>query len=250
MDSGSGFRRTQSLRYPKSATNSPNSLGVRRMRPSFRSRSSKGARGETSTALARMTPQQRQALVSSWRGLRGQTGPLMRKIFTELEIVSPKVKDIFYKAALVECFVQKEPKRGATMDDHIKLTVSFFDDIIANIENEAEVINMIKHVGQQHAILQQSCAFRSDIWESVGEIAVEKICMTDSVQKTREAARAWRSLIAFVTDELRCGFEGEAKAFSRRNSAEQIAEESPDSDDMIRKLQKMRLDYTSTVPMG
>ena len=74
---------------------------------------------------------------------------------------------------------------------------------------------MIKQVGQQHAILNQTCGFHSDIWEKLGEIAMEKICATDIVQKTREAGRAWRSVIAFVTDELRCGFDGETKVFSR-----------------------------------
>uniref|UniRef100_A0A914PK27 Globin family profile domain-containing protein n=1 Tax=Panagrolaimus davidi TaxID=227884 RepID=A0A914PK27_9BILA len=127
-------------------------------------------------------------------------------------------------------------------------TVKFFDDLIANVECETTTISMIKQVGQQHAILSQTCGFHSDIWEKLGEIAMEKICSTDIVQKTREAGRAWRCIIAFVTDELRCGFDGESRVFSRRSSAEHLFEEN--NEDLCQKLQQMRMDYTSTVPMN
>lgn len=64
----------------------------------------------------------------------------------------------------------------------------FFDDIISNIEacTEQEAINMVKRVGQHHAILNQSCGFNANIWEQLGEIAMEKICGTDTVQVKRE----------------------------------------------------------------
>lgn len=101
------------------------------------------------------------------------------------------------------------------MDEHIKLLIQFFDDLISIVEDESSAVAMIKQVGQQHAILNQTCGFHSDIWEQLGEIAMEKICQSDAVAKVREAGRAWRCLIAFVTDELRCGFDGETRAFSR-----------------------------------
>jgi hypothetical protein len=97
------------------------------------------------------------------------------------------------------------------------------------------------------------------------------------VQKTREAAKAWRTIIAFITDQLRCGFDGEAKYYSRyflhrqadfgnsttvqlthRHSLadsemEHKNEEPPgdthqtDTVDLTRKLQQMRMDYESAV---
>uniref|UniRef100_A0AC34PZL9 Globin family profile domain-containing protein n=1 Tax=Panagrolaimus sp. JU765 TaxID=591449 RepID=A0AC34PZL9_9BILA len=243
----SGFRRTQSLRYPRGSTSSPSTNSVRRVRPSLRSKSSRGRPEGGASSLSRMTSTQKQALTSSWRILKSQAHPLMRKILTDLETASSKVKDIFYKAALVDCFVNKEPKRGATMDDHIKLLIQFFDDLIGLVDDETAAIAMIKHVGQQHAILNQTCAFHSDIWEQLGEIAMERLCQCDVISKTREAGRAWRSLIAFVTDELRCGFDGEARVYSRRNSSEQLSD--ADNEDLLKKLQQLRLDYTSTVPM-
>ena len=47
---------------------------------------------------------------------------------------------------------------------------------------------------------------------------MEKLCSTDVVQKSREAGRAWRLFIAFITDNVRCGFEEEVRVVSRYNS--------------------------------
>lgn len=51
-----------------------------------------------------------------------------------------------------------------------------------NIDCEAETMGMIKQIGQHHAILNQTCGFQANIWEQLGEIAVEKICNCDAVQ--------------------------------------------------------------------
>uniref|UniRef100_A0A914BVL7 Globin family profile domain-containing protein n=1 Tax=Acrobeloides nanus TaxID=290746 RepID=A0A914BVL7_9BILA len=207
---------------------------------------------DSASSLSRMPPSQKQALVTSWRQLKPQAFALMRKILVELEIVAPKVKDIFYKAALVDCFVNKEPRKGATVDEHIRLLIQFFDDLINNIDNEQEAIAMVKRVGQHHAILNQSCGFNANIWEQLGEISMEKICCSDPVQKTRESGRAWRTLIAFVTDELRCGFDGEARVFSRKSSVDIPDEDEVERDrqnELLIKLQEMRMEYHSTVPL-
>ena len=88
-----GFRRTQSLRYPRGVSNVP-ANGIKRARPSFRSKSSRGRPEGGSSSLSRMTFTQKQALVSSWRVLKSQAHSLMRKILTDLETASPKVKDV------------------------------------------------------------------------------------------------------------------------------------------------------------
>ncbi|KAI6232710.1 GLOBIN domain-containing protein [Aphelenchoides fujianensis] len=235
-----GFRRTQSLRYPKG---SPVTNGLsRRGSRAYRSRSTRKV-VDNSSSISRLTPAQRQALSASWRILKGQIPALARRIFTELEVVCPKVKDIFYKAALVDCFVNKEPPSQATLDEHIKYFVKFFDDIILNIDCEAAVTAMVKRCGQSHAVLNQSCGFDADIWERLGELIMEKICTTDAVTKTRESGRAWRTVIAFVTDELRCSFDGEAKIFSRRSSLEQGCQHDQSGEELSSRLHELRLEY-------
>ncbi|TMS34575.1 hypothetical protein L596_002137 [Steinernema carpocapsae] len=238
------FRRTQSLRCPKGATNGLLRKGSR----TARSKSSR-AKAESGFALSRLTFSQKIALASTWKSMRGQTSVIMRKILTELEIVSPKVKNIFYKAALVDCFHKEGTENRATLDEHVKLLTKFFDELIANIENESEALAMIKKVGQEHAILSASCGFHAEIWEQMGEIAMEKICTLDVVQKTREAGRAWRTVIACVTDEMRHGFDFEARVFSRKSSsAEQLAP-SANEEEMLNRLHMLRMEYNSTVPL-
>lgn len=56
--------------------------------------------------------------------MRGQCNSIFRKILIELEIASPKVKQIFYKAALVDAF-NKDEENIATMDAHIKIIVKW-----------------------------------------------------------------------------------------------------------------------------
>jgi hypothetical protein len=70
------------------------------------------------------------ALVNTWRILlkQQQIGPLIRKIFQDLEAVSPKVKEVFFKATYVDCFAKsKEPpavaSANATLEEHIKLFI-------------------------------------------------------------------------------------------------------------------------------
>lgn len=48
--------------------------------------------------------------------------------------------------------------------------------------DESEVVAMVKGIGQRHAILNARCGFNADIWEQLGEIAVQKICGSDIVQ--------------------------------------------------------------------
>uniref|UniRef100_A0A1I7XT39 GLOBIN domain-containing protein n=1 Tax=Heterorhabditis bacteriophora TaxID=37862 RepID=A0A1I7XT39_HETBA len=186
---------------------------------------------------------QKQALTLSWRLLRPQAPATFRKILLELEMASPKVKQIFYKAALVDAF-NKDEEHVATMDVHIKLIVKFFDDLLSVLDDEAECVERMKRIGSAHAILARSCAFSSDIWEQLGEISLERICTHESVQKTREAGRAWRILLACLIDELRTGFDGEARMHRKSSSAEHLSGD----EDINTKLRQLRMDYDHTVP--
>ncbi|GMR35573.1 hypothetical protein PMAYCL1PPCAC_05768, partial [Pristionchus mayeri] len=264
-DGGYNFRRTQSCRAPKSAT----SVLRKSSRQSSRSRSSR----RTGSSLASLSFSQRQAIQVSWRLIRPQANSTFRKIFLELEIACPKVKQIFYKAALVDAF-NKDGENAATLDEHVKLAAKFFDDLLAVFDNEEEFRTLIRRMGAVHAVLARSCNFSGEIWERLGEIAMERICGLESCQKTREASRAWRTLIACVIDELRTGFEDEHRLVTRRSSSssdlpdELLLEEegaaaingdeiprcpysngSANTDDLQTKLRELRLQYTSTVPL-
>jgi len=201
----------------------------------IRSKSTR-TRLESQSLAFRLSITQRSALVNTWRILKQQQiGPLIKRIFQDLEVVSPKVKELFVKATYVDCFARIESKdppaaanSNATLEDHIKLLARFLDELIMSVETvglshndyeeEDPMSLLIKKVGQQHGKLMSTCGFQADIWEHLGEIMMERICASDPVQKVREAGRAWRTLIAYVTDKLRCGFEGEAKTCSRKPS--------------------------------
>lgn len=62
------------------------------------------------------------------------------------------------------------------------LNLRFMDDVILNLDRETEVKNIIRKVGQSHAVLNNSCSFHSNLWEHLGEIAMQKICQLDAIQ--------------------------------------------------------------------
>ncbi|WKX93276.1 hypothetical protein Q1695_010929 [Nippostrongylus brasiliensis] len=215
---------------------------------------SRSQRRGTLGSIASLSFSQKQALTTSWRLLRPQAAGFFRKILLELEIVSNTVKQIFYKAQFVDAF-NKDEENIATMDAHIKLMVKFFDDILASLDDETECVERMKRIGSCHAVLVRSCGFSSDIWERLGEISMERICAHEIVQ-TREASRAWRVLLACIIDELRCGFDGEARYHRKTSSAEHLdvldqvddGETGNDGVDIQEKMRQLRMEYDSTVP--
>ncbi|VDM56578.1 unnamed protein product, partial [Angiostrongylus costaricensis] len=199
-------------------------------------------------SIASLSFSQKQALNASWRLLRPQAPNLFRKIFLELEVVSCKVKQIFYKALCVDAF-NKDEENIATMEVHVKLMVKFFDDLLVTLDDDAERIDRMKRIGSAHAVLARTCGFTSDIWERLGEISMERICSHEIVQKTREAARAWRILLACVIDEFRGGFDGEARYHRKTSSVEQLEDVDDDvTNDIHEKMRQLRMEYDSTVP--
>ncbi|KAK6733010.1 hypothetical protein RB195_017028 [Necator americanus] len=241
------FRRTQSCRVPNKGQNGslrkPNRLTGR----------SRSQRRGTLSSIASLSFSQKQALSASWRLLRPQAPGLFRKVLLELEIVSSKVKQIFYKALCVDAF-NKDDENKATMDAHVRLIVKFFDDLLTTLDDEAECINRMKQIGTSHAILARTCAFSSDIWEQLGEITMERLCAHELIQKNREAVRAWRILLACIIDELRGGFDEETRYYKKTSSAEHLEDvdkgenDKTTSNGIQEKMRQLRLEYDSTVP--
>ncbi|CAJ0959720.1 unnamed protein product, partial [Mesorhabditis belari] len=251
LASPSPFRRTQSCRVPRSQQSI-----LRRGSKSNRSRS-RGRNGGLS--ISSLTFSQRQALVASWRNIRPTANSVMRKIFLELEIACPKVKDLFYKAALVDAF-NNEGNTAATLDEHVKMMVKLFDELVNTIDDEEQCTSQMKQVGCVHAMLSRSCGFSAEIWERLGEVAIERICAHEGVIKSREAARAWRTLIACSVDEMRSGFEGEARVFSSRmlvvpetseksSSTDALEMNEGEGSELSQRLQQLRIDFGQTYQM-
>ncbi|VDN07221.1 unnamed protein product [Thelazia callipaeda] len=168
----------------------------------------------TSRQSTKLTAYQYQVLRMSWKALRPSIKTLMRRILTDLENEVPGVKQIFHKTAVLDAFHREDISEnlGGTFEEHIKIMVGFFDDIIENMQNEESVSKRIKEIGQIHVLLTHSL-FSADIWEKLGEITMQYFSSQDAVQKTREAGKAWRTLIAWITDDLRCGFENKARIY-------------------------------------
>ncbi|CAG9530684.1 unnamed protein product [Cercopithifilaria johnstoni] len=206
---------------------------------------------------SKLTIQQQQALLTSWKSLRPIIQTVVRKILNNLEDEMPKVKKIFCQTAVLDAFNREsvsENSISGTLDEHIKLIIGFFDELVINVHDEENMSNKIQKIGQSHAIL---CSFNADIWEKLGEITMQCFSTQDIVQKTREAGKAWRILIAWVTDELRCGFDGRARINRRHSSlttVEQSKERSaqhqysPDIGTVQQQLQQLRFKYENAVP--
>uniref|UniRef100_A0A1I7W538 GLOBIN domain-containing protein n=1 Tax=Loa loa TaxID=7209 RepID=A0A1I7W538_LOALO len=208
---------------------------------------------------SKLTINQQQALFTSWKSLRPVIQTLMRKILNNLEEEVPKVKQIFCQTAVLDAFSRESTSESVgTLEEHVKLMVGFFDDLVSNVQDEENMSNKIKNIGQRHAILTH-CSFSADIWEKLGEITMQSFSRQDVVQKTREAGKAWRILIAWVTDELRCGFDGRTRSNTRNLSlttVQQVPHErsgqhrhSSDVSILQQQLQQLRLEYESTVPL-
>ncbi|KAM3719889.1 Globin-like protein [Dirofilaria immitis] len=236
-----GVRRSKSLLCPKGTTRSAH---ISRKGNKERCRSLR-----RTNAPSKLTIHQQQALLTSWKSLRPIVQIIMRKILYNLEEEIPKVKQIFCKTAVLDALSRESTsEKPATLDEHIKLMIEFFDDLVNNVQEEENMSNKIKNIGQCHAVLSQ-CSFSADIWEKLGEITMQSFSTQDAVQKTREAGKAWRILIAWVTDELRCGFDGRARVNSRNSSLtvlEKSSEQqqySPDINELQQQLQQLRFDY-------
>jgi len=186
--------------------------------------------------LSQLSPIQRQSLIASWRSLR--SSGVTRKILVDLENASPSVKQLFYKAALVQsCFSHEAP----TLDEHVKHLTRFFDDLIGQLDNETECLGLMRQIGREHGSLHVT--FPAETWELLGEIAIERLSTAESVQKSRgETIRAWRVLIACLVDELRTGFESKARALSRKSlSTDQLCQEEESLGEQVMQL---RLTYS------
>jgi hypothetical protein len=83
--------------------------------------------------------------------------------------------------------------------------IRLFDELITHdqLDEPQKMADCIRQIGADHARLKTSCKFGSVLFEKWGEIAIERLCALDAVQKPRDGAKAWCTLIACIIDELR-----------------------------------------------
>lgn len=208
-------------------------------------------------SFSKLSPYQKTVLRSSWKAINNSSlNSTVKRILNRLESSCPMVKEIFSKAAFLDVFNRDTPalpdsSKSMTLNDHVKLLIKFFDDLIASLDDPVKAVADVRRVGMDHANLQASCGFKADTWERLGEIAMEVICGLDGVQKSREAPKAWRILIACATDELRCGFEEEARAVSRKsslNTGEGHSAAPPASPTINHCLRHLQLEHSNSAP--
>lgn len=209
-------------------------------------------------SFSKLSAQQKAALRTSWKAINNSAlNGTIKRILNRLERSCPIVKEIFSKAAILNVFNREttaalqDTGGGMTLNNHVKQLIKFFDELIASLDDPVQAVAYVRRVGIDHASLKASCGFKADTWERLGEIAMEVICAMDGVQKNREAPKAWRILIACATDELRSGFEDEARVVSRKSSlgAEPYSPGRSTSPTAINHyLHHLQLEHTNSAP--
>ncbi|ETN85035.1 hypothetical protein NECAME_06582 [Necator americanus] len=92
-----------------------------------------------------------------------------------------------------------------------------FERIIEKLNDSDNELIIIRQHGEKHAQMKESGMSGSMI-EHFGEIAVAVIASQDSIKYNHDAVKAWRILLAYVTDEMMVGFDRLSRISDRRSS--------------------------------
>ncbi|CAO4366275.1 unnamed protein product [Caenorhabditis nigoni] len=172
-------------------------------------------------AKLNLTAKQRKLLRQSFNAMNsgGTFLKLMEKIFRRLENKCPDMRSIFLTTAFVNSLSRERqtPPLVKTEHDHCKCMVGIFERLIDNLDNINEQLNMIRHYGEKHAQMAES-GFTGAMIEQFGEISVFIIGSQDVVKFNHETVKAWRLLLACVTDEMKVGYDRMTRINGRRNS--------------------------------
>ncbi|CAI2328305.1 unnamed protein product [Caenorhabditis sp. 36 PRJEB53466] len=169
-----------------------------------------------------LTPKQKKLLRQSFNAMNsgGTFLKLMEKIFRRLENKCPDMRSIFLTTAFVNSLSRERssPPLVKTENDHCKCMVGIFERLIENLDNIHEQLTMIRHYGEKHAQMAES-GFTGTMIEQFGEISVFIIGSQDVVKFNHDTVKAWRLLLACVTDEMKVGFDRMTRINGRRNSS-------------------------------
>ncbi|MCP9261243.1 BMA-GLB-9 [Dirofilaria immitis] len=201
-------------------------------------------------APSKLTIHQQQALLTSWKSLRPIVQIIMRKILYNLEEEIPKVKQIFCKTAVLDALSRESTsEKPATLDEHIKLMIEYAFLIIYFRYSPCRYLGKLSEITMQSFSTQDAVQVSKTEYQNDRPISETKNQISKVKYRIQEAGKAWRILIAWVTDELRCGFDGRARVNSRNSSLtvlEKSSEQqqySPDINELQQQLQQLRFDY-------
>ncbi|CAI4232697.1 unnamed protein product [Auanema sp. JU1783] len=168
-----------------------------------------------------LTPKQIKLLKASFAQLNsgGTFLKIMEQVFRRLEMKSSDIRSIFLTTAFVNSLSRERssPPIVKTEHDHCKCLVDLFDKIINCVDNMDSQLPMLRLYGEKHAQMRES-GFTGAMIENFGEIAVSVIGSQESVKYNQDTMKAWRILLAYITDEMKVGFDRYSKISERRNS--------------------------------
>ncbi|VDO51365.1 unnamed protein product [Haemonchus placei] len=166
---------------------------------------------------------------------------LMEQVFRRLEAKYPDIRSIFLTTAFVNSLSREKvsPSVVRTEHDHSKCLVSMFESIMDSLNDTTTQPNTtasIRTYGEKHAQMKESGMSGSMI-EHFGEISVaviasqakfsHRLCIVvsrsltilDAIKYNHDAVKAWRLLLAYVTDEMMVGFDRSSRISERKCSA-------------------------------
>nr|CDJ88060.1 Protein GLB-29, isoform d [Haemonchus contortus] len=148
---------------------------------------------------------------------------LMEQVFRRLEAKYPDIRSIFLTTAFVNSLSREKvsPSVVRTEHDHSKCLVSMFESIMDSLNDTSTQPNTtasIRTYGEKHAQMKESGMSGSMI-EHFGEISVAVIASQDAIKYNHDAVKAWRLLLAYVTDEMMVGFDRSSRISERKCSA-------------------------------
>jgi DNA-binding Xre family transcriptional regulator len=159
-------------------------------------------RNRTLSETIGLSVYQQKLLTQCWPNIfsTGMNGNFASNLYSTLCKRNPKAKQLMQKADGVAVFAQSGMDCTTT---HTKLTLELIDMIVRNLDSQpGPIIAYLNEIGQCHRSLR-SQGITVAMWDDLGDALLEGVRKNDLVRKHKELRRAWLSLIAFITDNIK-----------------------------------------------
>ncbi|CAJ0586556.1 unnamed protein product, partial [Mesorhabditis spiculigera] len=180
-------------------------------------------------SLLTLTLKQKKSLKSSFNNLNsgGQFLRIIEQVFRRMESKFPDIRSIFLTTAFVNSLSREResPPLVKTEHDHCKCLVGMFERIVDNLDDMDKEVSLLRLYGEKHAQMRDS-GFTGTMIETFGELAIGVIGAQEAVKYNHDCVKAWRLLLAYITDEMKVGFDRSMKIIDRRNSQAQSSQDS------------------------
>ncbi|CAJ0573190.1 unnamed protein product, partial [Mesorhabditis spiculigera] len=176
-----------------------------------------GENGEAGMSVQeqlKLTPYQCQLLQSTWTKIKSSNSTFTQ-IFKLFCFKSSLAREIFQKLSIVEGF-KSDGRCDLAM--HAKTLCDLLDAILGDLGQPAKGVEAkCTEIGSLHHNMNETAA--GALWESLGECMAEVITKVDCVRSKREAGKAWITVISFMVDTMKSGYQSEyRKHHASRNS--------------------------------